>query len=269
MKTIQDIIAQKAKHEPISMLTAYDYPMASLVDEAGIDIILVGDSLANVVLGLESTSEIGMPEMLTATQAVARAVKNALLVADMPFGSYQLNSKLAMDNARQLIAAGCQAVKLEWFAGCVKLVKDLSQSGIAVMGHVGLTPQTAQMQGGFKVQGRDESGAKAIIDNAVALQDSGVFSVVLECIPQEVAKVITGRLKIPTIGIGAGPYCDGQVLVVHDILGLSPRRFKFTKTYTDLRPQILQAVREYKKEVTLRQFPNDAHAFHLPKDKNI
>ena len=268
MKTIQQIIAQKSKAERITMLTAYDYPIASFLDEAGIDIILVGDSLANVVLGLESTTEVGMKEMLHHTKAVVRAVKNALVIGDMPFDSYQLNPRVAVDNARQFIEEGCQAVKLEWFEDCPLVASAIVQAGIAVMGHVGLTPQTAQKQGGMKVQGKDAVCAQAIIKNAKLMQDSGCFSVVLECIPQEVAKMITGQLKIPTIGIGAGPHCDGQVLVIHDLLGLFSRyQPKFSKKYADLGPQILQAVKQYKMEVISGQFPDDAHSFHLNQDE--
>lgn len=268
MKTVKDIIAQKSRQERITMLTAYDYSMASLLDEAGIDIILVGDSLANVVLGLESTTEVGMNEMLHHTRAVVRAVKNALVISDMPFDSYQLDPLAAVDNARKFIEEGCHAVKLEWFEDCPKVVSAITKAGIAVMGHVGLTPQTARDIGGMKVQGKDAASAQAIIKKAKLMQDSGCFSVVLECIPREVAQVITGQLKIPTIGIGAGPHCDGQVLVVHDVLGLFSRyQPKFSKKYADLGPQILQAVKQYKMEVTSGQFPDDAHSFHLSQDE--
>jgi len=268
MKTVEQIVSQKSKQERISMLTAYDYPIASFLDEAGIDIILVGDSLANVVLGLESTTEVGMKEMLHHTKAVVRAVKNAMVIGDMPFESYQLNPRAAVDNARQFIEAGCQAVKIEWFEDCPKVASAIVQAGIPVMGHVGLTPQTAQKIDGMKVQGRDVASARAIVNQANMLQEAGCFSVVLECIPKEVAQVITQQLKIPTIGIGAGPYCDGQVLVIHDLLGLFTRyQPKFSKKYADLGPQILEAVRQYKEEVTSGKFPDDAHSFHLPQDE--
>ena len=268
MKTIQEMIDQKSRHEPITMLTAYDFPFASFVDEAGIDMILVGDSLANVVLGLESTTEVGMKEMLHHTRAVVRAVANALVVGDMPFDSYQLNPRAAVDNARQFIEAGCQAVKLEWFDDCPRVASAIVEAGIPVMGHVGLTPQTAQKLGGMKVQGREATSAQAIIQNAKQLQDSGCFSVVLECIPRELAQIITDQLKIITIGIGAGPHCDGQVLVIHDLLGLSKRHQpKFSKKFVDMGPQILEAVRQYKKEVTTGQFPDDAHSYHLSVDE--
>lgn len=268
MKTVQQFMAQKSKKERITMLTAYDFPLAAFLDEAGIDIILVGDSLANVVLGLESTTEIGMKEMLHHARAVVRAVKNAFVVGDMPFESYQLNPRAAVDNAKQFIEVGCKAVKLEWFEDCPQVASAIAKAGIAVMGHVGLTPQTAKNNGGMKVQGRDAASAKAIIENAKQLQEAGCFSVVLECIPREVAKLITGQLTIPTIGIGAGPHCDGQVLVIHDLLGLFTRyQPKFTKKYADLGPLILKAVKEYKKEVISGQFPDDAHSFHLAPDE--
>ena len=184
----------------------------------------------------------------------------------MPFDSYQLDPRAAVDNARKFIEEGCQAVKLEWFEDCPKVASAIVKAGIAVMGHVGLTPQTAQKIGGMKVQGKDAVSAKAIIENAKLMQDSGCFSVVLECVPQEVAQVITAQLKVPTIGIGAGPHCDGQVLVVHDVLGLVSRyQPKFSKKYADLGPQILQAVKQYKQEVISGQFPDDAHSFHLDK----
>ncbi|MDE2028699.1 MAG: 3-methyl-2-oxobutanoate hydroxymethyltransferase [Candidatus Omnitrophica bacterium] len=263
MKTTQDITAQKVKGPRITVLTAYDYPMASFLDEAGIDIILVGDSLANVVLGLKSTTEVGMKEMLHHARAVVRAVKNALVVGDMPFEAYQVNPGAAVDNARQFIEAGAQAVKIEWFEDCPKVVSSLVRAGIPVMGHVGLTPQTAESLGGMKVQGRDAASAKAIMEAAKIFEELGAFSVVLECIPLEVAREITAQLKIPTIGIGAGPHCDGQVLVIHDLLGLFSRyQPKFSKKYADLGPQILEAVKQYKDDVISGRFPDDAHSFH-------
>ena len=268
MKTVEQIIAQKSQQERITMLTAYDYPMASFLDEAGIDIILVGDSLANVVLGLESTTEVGMKEMLHHTKAVVRAAMHTFVIGDMPFEAYQLNPRAAVDNARQFIEEGCHAVKLEWFEDCPKVASAIVKAGIAVMGHVGLTPQTAQKIGGMKVQGKEAVSARAIMKNAMDLQDAGCFSVVLECIPAQVAQMITAQLKIPTIGIGAGPHCDGQVLVIHDLLGLFSRyQPKFSKKYADLGPQILQAVKEYKKDVTSGKFPDDAHSFHLNQDE--
>ncbi|MBL7081190.1 MAG: 3-methyl-2-oxobutanoate hydroxymethyltransferase, partial [Candidatus Omnitrophica bacterium] len=199
--TIRDILSMKGKRK-ITGLTAYGYPFARLVDRAGIDIVLVGDSLANVVLGLESTTQVGMQEMLTHTKAVRRAVKRALLVGDMPYEAYQLSSADPLRNARQFIEeAGCDAIKLEWFERCLETTQAILNSGIAVMGHIGLTPQTADKLGGFKVQGKDAEVAKELIWQAEKLEKIGCFSIVLECVPAKIAQIITQRLKIPTIGI--------------------------------------------------------------------
>ena len=259
--TIKNILDKKKKHQKIVVVTAYDYPIASMADEAGVDIILVGDSLANVVLGLQSTREVGMAEMLHHTKAVVRAVKKALIVGDMPYEAYQRNPKAALDNARQFMKIGCHAVKLEWFGGCLEVVETLVKAGIPVMGHVGLTPQTAKE---MKVQGRDAKAALKIIKQAKALEDKKVFSIVLECIPKELSAKITADIKIPTIGIGAGNTCDGQVLVSYDLLGLFNRyQPKFSKKYADLSPLIVQAFKQYKKEVISSRFPDDAHSFHM------
>ncbi len=261
--TIQDILGKAKAGRPITMLTAYDFPLAGFIDEAGIDIVLVGDSLANVVLGLDSTTEVGMKEMLHHARAVRRAVKNAVVIGDMPFDAYQSNPKAAVANAQQFIDIGCDAVKLEWFDECPAVAAAIVKAGIAVMGHVGLTPQTAEKIGGMKVQGRDAASARAILDNARVLQEAGCFSIVLECIPMQLAKQITESLTIPTIGIGAGAHCSGQVLVIHDLLGLFTRyQPKFTKQYVNLGPQIIEAVKQYKQEVDSGKFPDDAHSFH-------
>ncbi|MCA9409349.1 MAG: 3-methyl-2-oxobutanoate hydroxymethyltransferase, partial [Candidatus Omnitrophica bacterium] len=203
--TVEYIRGLKKKHEKIAMLTAYDFPLAEILDHADVDIILVGDSLANVVLGLQSTTEVGMTEMLHHAKAVAKAVKRALVVGDMPFESYQANQERVVENAQKFIQeAGCDAVKLEWFDGCLECARKIIDAGIAVMGHVGLTPQTAEQLGGFKVQGKDALSAQKIIEHAQALEQIGCFSVVVECVPQEIANIITESLSIPTIGIGAG-----------------------------------------------------------------
>ena len=258
--TIAEITAKKLRGEKLTVLTAYDYPMAVFLDQAGIDIILVGDSLANVVLGLESTKEVGMTEMLHHAGAVARATKNALVIGDMPYAAYQTHPQAAVDNARQFIQVGCKAVKIEWFESCVQVARQIIEAGIPVMGHVGLTPQTATE---MKVQGRDPVSAKAILEEAQKLEQVGCFSVVLECIPMELAQTITQELKIPTIGIGAGPHCDGQVLVSHDLLGLVTRYApKFTKKYVDLGPLMVEAFKQYKEDVQSGRFPDDAHSFH-------
>ncbi|MEI7999157.1 MAG: 3-methyl-2-oxobutanoate hydroxymethyltransferase [Candidatus Omnitrophota bacterium] len=263
--TIQDILNKKKSKQKIVMLTAYDYPTAFMMDEAGVDIILVGDSLANVVLGLSSTKEVGMQEMLHHTKAVVRGVKNALIVGDLPFEAYQSNPKVAVDNARQFMDAGCHAVKVEWFNLCPETTESIVKAGIPVMGHVGLTPQTAVE---MKVQGRDVQGAHSIIENAVILAQKGCFSVVLECIPKELAEIITARLEIPTIGIGAGVHCDGQVLVLHDLLGLSIRNQpRFSKKYVDLAPLIVEAFKQYREDVQQGLFPDDAHSYHMAKDE--
>jgi 3-methyl-2-oxobutanoate hydroxymethyltransferase len=259
--TLHDIINKKAHGAKITMLTAYDHPMARLVDRAGIDIVLIGDSLANVVLGLDATTEIGMDVMLSHAKAVSRGVEQALVVADMPFEAYQPAEADEVKNARLLIdEAGCDAVKVEWFPWCEEVVRSLRTSGIAVMGHVGLTPQTAQE---FKVQGRDSASAKAIMEQAKILEEAGCFAVVLECVPEDLAKEITRELKVPTIGIGAGKFCDGQVLVLHDMLGLNDRKVpKFVKKYADLSGQIIAAVQLYKEEVESGTFPGPEQSFH-------
>ena len=266
---IAQLQLKKKARQKIVMLTAYDYPTAVYLDKAGVDVILVGDSLANVVLGLESTTEIGMVEMLHHAKAVTRAVKEAVVIGDMPFESYQIDSNKAVANAKLFIdEAGCDAVKLEWFANCAPVAAAIVASGIPVMGHVGLTPQTAASTGGMKVQGKDSASAKSIIANAKALEKAGCFAVVLECIPQEVSKIITDSLLIPTIGIGAGVHCDGQVLVTHDLLGLFERyQPKFTKKYVDLGPLMIKAFKEYKNDVQQGKFPDEAHSFHMPQDE--
>ena len=262
--TIWDILEKKQKSEKITMLTAYDYPLGLLLDRAGIDIVLVGDSLANVVLGLESTRQVGMEEMIHHAKAVRRAVKNALLVGDMPFGSYK-TEKIAVKNARRFVKeAGCRAVKMEWFPGCPKVTATIVKAGIPVMGHVGLTPQAAKTRKDLKVQGVNAASARKIIENAMALERAGCFSIVLECIPDKVASLISKKLTIPTIGIGAGVGCDGQVLVTHDILGLFDRfKPRFVKRYANLNDSILAAVIRYRDEVREKKFPNQDYRFTM------
>jgi len=265
---VNDILSLKNKRK-ITMLTAYDYPLASLIDKAGIDLILVGDSLANVVLGLKSTTEVGMPEMLHHAKAVTRAVKYALVVGDMPYESYQLNPQEAVNNAKRFIyEAKCDAVKLEWFDQCLEVTEKIINTGIPVMGHIGLTPQTADKIGGFKVQGKDAEAAKRLIEQALSLEKLGCFSIVLECVPDKIAAIITQKLKIPTIGIGAGVDCDGQVLVSYDLLGLFERFTpKFVKKYINLSPLISKAIEEYKQEVIQKKFPGPEHTFAIKKDE--
>lgn len=249
----------------ITMLTAYDYPFAAAIDKAGIDIILVGDSVANVVLGLDSTKDVGMREMLYHAKAVRRGVKNALIVGDMPYSSYQQGSSDCVSNARLFLdEAGCDAVKLEWFEGALSAVDSVIKAGIAVMGHIGLTPQTADLLGGFKVQGRDAQAAKRLIEQALKLQDLGCFSLLLECVPDRVARMITEKIKIPTVGIGAGPFCDGQVLVTHDMLGLFDRYTpKFVKRYAELTREMTEAFRQFKQDVEEGVFPSAQHTYKM------
>ena len=263
--TVREILSKKKSGKKITVLTAYDYPLAALIDQAGIDIILVGDSLANVVLGLDSTKEVGMDEMIHHSKAVSRAVKKAMVVGDMPFDSYQINRKNAVKNAKRFIKeAGCDAVKLEWFDHCLEVTENVIKAGIPVMGHVGLTPQTLDKIGGYKIQGKDSDAAREIIERAMALEKRGCFSIVLECIPAEVAKMITKKLSIPTIGIGAGIGCDGQVIVTYDLLGLfSKFHPKFVKQYANLSDIIGTAVRQYRQEVLTGKFPDDNHSYSI------
>lgn len=263
--TIPDIMQMKIEGKKITMLTAYDFPLAYFIDKVGIDIILVGDSLGMVVLGYENTIPVTMDEMLHHAKAVKRAVKYALVVGDMPYMSFHTSKEEAVYNAGRFIKeAGCDAVKVEFYPGIVEIAKAIVSAGIPVMGHIGLTPQTAMQLGGFKVQGKDAETAKALIDTAISFEEVGCFSIVLECIPDKVAKIITEKLRIPTIGIGAGPYCDGQVLVIHDLLGLFERFLpKFAKQYLNLGIQIEKAVKKFKEEVEEGVFPDREHSFTI------
>jgi 3-methyl-2-oxobutanoate hydroxymethyltransferase len=266
--TVKDILAMKGKRK-ITMLTAYDYPMAALVDKAGIDMVLIGDSLANVVLGLKSTTEVGMAEMIHHCKAVTRAVTRAIVVGDMPYDSYQVNPGDCVKNARRFIdEAKCDCVKLEWFDRCLEVTAKIIEAGIPVVGHIGLTPQTADKIGGFKVQGKDAEAAKKLIKQAEDLADLGCFAITLECVPDKIAKMITEKIKVPTIGIGAGKYTDGQVLVIHDALGLFERYTpKFVKKYINLSPMILEALQQYKKDVVDGSFPGPEHTFSIKDDE--
>jgi len=260
-----DIQAMKAAGKKITMLTAYDYPMALLEDRAGIDIILVGDSVGMTVLGYENTLPVTMDEMIHHTKAVTRGAKAALVIGDMPFMSYNTSERDAILNAGRFMKEGsADAVKLEGGASVKDIVKAIVKAGIPVMGHLGLTPQTISMLGGFKVQGKDAKAAQKIIDDALMLEDAGTFSVILEAIPAPIAKRITERLAIPTIGIGAGIHCDGQVLVVHDMLGLFDRFTpKFVKRYVNLSESMLKAFESFREEVSRGEFPTDQHSFHI------
>lgn len=270
MKTVttQTIQKKKNNNETITMLTAYDYPTAVILDEAGIDIILVGDSLGMVVLGYDNTTQVTMEDMLHHVKAVTRGSKHPLTVADLPFLSYHTGIYDAVKNAGRLIQEGkANAVKLEGGIEIIDQIKAITNSGIPVMGHIGLTPQSINLLGGYYIQGKTNKQAKKLIEDAKALEEAGVFAIVLECIPTELAKIITDSLDIPTIGIGAGSYCDGQVLVTHDILNLYPNKTpKFAKQYTDVYGDILQATKNYVQDVKLKKFPTSEHVFHLKKE---
>jgi 3-methyl-2-oxobutanoate hydroxymethyltransferase len=262
MITINTIVSMKQKGEKIVALTAYDYVSARILDEVGVDIILVGDSAANVFAGEKTTLPITMEEMLYHTRVVARGVNNALVIADMPFLSYQVSVERAIDNAGRFLQVGACGVKLEGGKPMIDTVKKLVDLGIPVMGHLGLTPQSVHKFGGYKLQGVGKEAAAKMLEDAEALQTAGCFSVVLEKIPRTLAKRVTEVLDIPTIGIGAGPSCDGQILVLHDMLGLyeefSP---KFVKQYARLAEQMRHAVQEYKKDVRAGKFPGPEHSF--------
>ena len=266
--TITTIQEKKQRREPITCLTAYDYATARLVDEAGIDMIRVGDSLAQVVLGYDSTLPVTMEEMLHHTRAVRRAVKSAMLIADMPFGTYQGDAKQGVGNAVRFVKeAGAEAVKIEGGDKRVDLVRRILDAEVPVMGHIGLTPQSLHKMGGYKVQGKDLSGIERLMKDAVALDRAGVFSIVLEGLPREVATMITREVAAPTIGIGAGPDCDGQVLVFHDIVNLTfDPPAKFVRRYGDAATLIRQAVGRFKAVVESGAYPNDQESYHLPKE---
>lgn len=267
--TIPELKRMKEESRKITMLTAYDYPTAAVVDKAGIDMVLVGDSLGMVVLGYESTVPVTMDEMIHHAKAVRRGIKYAFLVGDMPFMSYNVNKDEAIRNAgRFMKEALCDAVKLEGGVEVIDKVEAIVQAGISVVGHLGLTPQTASKLGGLKVQGKDAESAKAIIASAKALEKAGCFCLILECVPDMLAKLITESISIPTIGIGAGSSCDGQVLVTHDLLGLFERFVpKFAKQYVNLTPEMLKAITKYKDEVKSGEFPSKEHTFTIKEDE--
>jgi 3-methyl-2-oxobutanoate hydroxymethyltransferase len=266
--TTASLLEKKTNQQPITAITAYDYASARLVDEAGIDVLLVGDSLAQVMLGYESTLPVTMEEMLHHTRAVKRGVKRSLLVADMPFSSYHITCKEALMNAARFIKeAGAEAVKIEGGAKRYEVIRKIVEAEIPVMGHIGLTPQSVHVMGGYKVQGKTLGAVEQLLKDAVALDEAGVFAMVLEGIPREVAAMITREVSVPTIGIGAGPDCDGQILVYHDILGLTFNPpAKFVRHYADAGALIRQALSSYKQDVETGGYPGDAESYHLSKD---
>jgi 3-methyl-2-oxobutanoate hydroxymethyltransferase len=261
--TIPELYKKKAEGRKISMLTAYDFPFAQMADEAGMDILLVGDSLGVVVQGLDNTLPVTMEEMLYHTRMVARAAKNALVVGDMPFLSYQVSVEDGIRNAGLFLKAGASAVKLEGGASVCDLISALSRYDIPVMAHIGLTPQSIHRMGGFKVQGKDDAQAQKLLADAHAVEEAGAFAVVLEGVPRQVAAKITSEISSPTIGIGAGPDCDGQVLVMHDLLGMFDRFVpKFVKRYANIKADAIKAIAQYKSEVESGEFPSDKESFH-------
>jgi 3-methyl-2-oxobutanoate hydroxymethyltransferase len=263
--TVLDLDRKKTQVQPITMLTAYDYTGAVLVDAAGIDVILVGDSLGMVIMGLDSTVPVTMEEMLHHCRAVARGAKYAHLVGDMPFMSYQADPAEAMRNAaRFLKEGGMDSVKLEGGREMAGTIQAIVDAGIPVMGHIGLTPQSVSKLGGYRVQGKTAESARKLLDSALALEVAGCYALVLEAVPAPVAELITQRLKIPTIGIGAGAGCDGQVLVYHDLLGLFDRlQPRFVKEYAHLRVTIQEALESYREDVLGKRFPAEEHTYPM------
>ncbi|HEX5482504.1 MAG TPA: 3-methyl-2-oxobutanoate hydroxymethyltransferase [Terriglobia bacterium] len=264
--TVPQILQRKLRGEKIACLTAYDYPTARLVDDAGIDVILAGDSLGPVVLGYESTLPVTVDDLLHHLRAVRRGVRRALLVADLPFGSYHLSDEQALAaSIRYIKEGGAEAVKMEGGRKRASLIRRLTDAEIPVMGHVGLTPQSIHAFGGHRVQGKTAESAQDLLADAQAVEDAGAFAVVLEGIPRELAAIITRRLRIPTIGIGAGPGCDGQILVVHDLLGISPEpRPKFVRAYAEIGGMMREAFCSFREDVREGRFPDDAESYHWP-----
>jgi 3-methyl-2-oxobutanoate hydroxymethyltransferase len=264
--TPQTLLQSKQGATPLTALTAYDYPTARLVDEAGIDVLLVGDSLGMAVLGYENTLSVTMDDMLHHARAVRRGTQRAMLVVDMPYGSYQVSVEETLRNALRLVKeAGSEAVKLEGGVSQVGRVQALTEAEIPVVGHIGLTPQSLYRMGGYHVQGRSEAAAAQLREDALALEQAGAVALVLEGIPRELAAQITGLLTIPTIGIGAGPDCDGQILVFHDLFSLSfTKRAKFVRPFGDARELMQHGLASFRDAVTSRAFPDDAESYHMP-----
>ena len=266
--TVASLREKKLHHQPITCMTAYDYATARLVDEAGIDMVLVGDSLAMTMLGYENTLSVTIDEMLHHARAVRRAVKHALLAVDMPYGSYHVSVDEALRNAARCVKeGGAEAVKIEGGEKRADLVRRIIDAEIPVAGHIGLTPQSVHVMGGYKVQGKDLSAIERLMRDAVALDRAGVACIYLEGIPREVAAMITAEVETPTIGIGAGPECDGQVLVLHDILNLTFQQpAKFVRRYADAAALITDALQSFRADVISHQYPSDAESYHLPRE---
>jgi len=268
--TLPRIAELKEAGEPIVMVTAYDYPSAQMADEAGVDIVLVGDTAAMVVLGYDATTPVRMDEMLMMASAVRRGLERPLLIGDLPFGSYETSNEQAIENAQRFVKeAGCDGVKLERGGLSVDRARAIVRAGIPVMGHVGLTPQTATALGGFKAQGRTAEAAAKLTEEALALQSVGCFAIVFEAIPSAVTEALMPKLEIPVIGIGAGPATDGQVLVLHDLLGVyTGHKPRFVKSFADVRGESLKGVRSYTEEVRSRRFPDEEqHTYSIPQEE--
>jgi 3-methyl-2-oxobutanoate hydroxymethyltransferase len=267
--TLTELAERKRRREPIVMVTAYDYPTGRLADAAGVDVVLVGDSAAMTVLGHDSTVPATMDEMLVLARAAARGARRPIVVGDMPFGSFQVSDEDAVRNAVRFVKeAGVDAVKVEGAGPTLSRVRALVGAGIAVMGHVGLTPQSATLLGGFRAQGRTAEAARRVLDEALALEAEGCFAVVLEAVPAAVAARVTEALRVPTIGIGSGPDCDGQVLIFHDLVGLYEGRSpRFAKRYTDVGAEIRRAFEAFAADVRSRRYPEETHTYAIPEDE--
>jgi len=266
-KSVRDILLMK-NSKKITVITAYDYTTSELCDKAGVDMLLVGDSAGMVMLGYDNTIPVTMDQMCLFTEAVARGRQNALVVADMPFMSYQSSKSIAIENAGKLIKSGADAVKLEGGVEIKDTIHAIVEIGIPVIGHIGFQPQTTTLQEGYKVQAKTKDSAVKLIESAKSLEEAGVFSIVLEMVTKEVSKIISRSIRIPTIGIGSGPDCDGQVLVVHDVLGLYEKiKPKFAKRYLELSSDIVKAVESYKNDVVSGKFPGIEHSFSMDKSE--
>jgi len=266
--TISDILNKKKNREKISMLTSYDYSISRICNETDLDMVLIGDSAATVMMGYDSTRKIGMTEMVTFCKGVVNAITRQVIVADMPFGSYQMGKSISIKNALKFLRCGCDAVKLEGGLEIVDIIKNMTDLGIPVMGHIGLKPQTTPLHYGYVSQGKTAEGAIRLLNEAKALEEAGVFSIVLEKVTSEAATVITENIHVPIIGIGCGPYVDGQVLVIHDMLGLyKDFEPKFVKRYLNLSEQIFDAIKEYEMEVKSGKFPQEEHMYHMTEEE--
>ncbi|MEI4830509.1 MULTISPECIES: 3-methyl-2-oxobutanoate hydroxymethyltransferase [Bacillus] len=269
MKTVTDFLKMKEQSEPIAMVTAYDYPSAKFAEEAEVDMILVGDSLGMVVLGYDSTIPVTVDDMIHHTKAVRRGAKNTFVVTDMPFMSYHVSLQETMHNARRIVQeSGAHAVKVEGADEVVSIIRFLTNAGIPVVAHLGLTPQSVGVLGGYKVQGKDAESAKKLLEDAKKCEEAGAIALVLECVPMQLAELVTKQLSIPTIGIGAGNGTDGQVLVYHDLITYGVNRVpKFVKQYTSVQEEIVRGIGQYVHEVKERQFPEKEHSFTMKEEE--